>query len=109
MSPGASRNGRHHSSWATFTIAHERTSFRARGIRSMSHLVRDRWNYFQPDWRALGHLVAYVDWPRHLLDTGAHHDSDERRAGGHRLRVHDSDHHIWRGCDGPTSRPHTLA
>src|SRR5260370_5956843 len=66
----------------------------------MAHLVRDRWNYFQPDWRALGHLVAYVDWPRHLLDTGAHHDSDERRAGGHRLRVHDSDHHIWRGCDG---------
>src|SRR5260370_35964909 len=65
----------------------------------MAHLVHDRWNYFQRDWRALGHLVAYVDWPRHLLDTGAHHDSDERCADGHRLRVHDSDDYIWRGCD----------
>src|SRR5258708_3037057 len=65
----------------------------------MAYLVHDCGNCFQHDWRALGHLLAYVDWPRHLLDTGAHHDSDERRAGGHRLWVHDSDDHVWPGRD----------
>src|SRR5260370_34844649 len=65
----------------------------------MARLVHDRWNYCQPDRRALGHILATGDWPGLFLVTGAHHDSDERRSGGHRMRVDDSDDHIWRGCD----------
>jgi hypothetical protein len=48
----------------------------------MAHLVHDCGNHFQPHWRALGHFVAHVDRAGLILDTGAHPDSDERRARG---------------------------
>ena len=42
----------------------------------------------------LGYLVAYLDRPRHVLDSGAHDDLPGRRARGRRKRLRDSDHDL---------------
>ena len=44
---------------------------------------------------AVGHCVAHVDWARHVLDSCAHHDSDDRRAGGDCVRVYGFDGDVW--------------
>jgi hypothetical protein len=66
----------------------------------VADLVRGGGNPFQSHWRALGHFLAHVHWAGQLLDARAHPDSVERRAGGYRLRLHDSDDDIWRRCGG---------
>ncbi len=49
--------------------------------------------HFGHGGHALGYFLAPIDWPRHVLDTGAHRDLHVRRSGGTVVRVSDSFDH----------------
>ena len=48
------------------------------GVCAVDDMVHGGWCRERDDRRAVGHFLAHVDWARHVLDAGAHHDSDDR-------------------------------
>src|SRR5580704_6814850 len=54
---------------------------------------RRRNSFYLVRW-LLGHLVAYLYWPRHLLDARAHDGVSRRRVGRRRKRLRDSVDHL---------------